>query len=250
MIYAKPKSRYQYKNPRFATNDEDIELFKKLISSSLGIVIVITLTILFFTFLGPKIFSLFGYLSLDRLKKTKEEKLITQPPVFSDTKKSTKDNKISINGFSEPGSTVRLFVNGPEVQKTTSDSGGKFTFTDISLSQGQNIMFAKAEAQNKSESEKSESLYVTFDNKKPEIEIISPKHGEVIESVDSRINVKGIVSEKAAVSVNSHLAIVDESGNFQTLIAVKEGDNIINVLAVDEAGNEASKSISIKFKKP
>ncbi|MBI4091281.1 hypothetical protein HY419_00850, partial [candidate division WWE3 bacterium] len=217
--------------------------------SLLGIITILLSTFLIFNFLGPQIFSTLGLLSLDRFKKKADEKIVSQTPAFGDIKKVTNQKTITIHGFSEPGSLIRLFLNGPEVSSTTSDSEGGFTFNDVNLLSGQNIIFAKAESRDKIESEKSETVYITYDNSKPEIKILSPKNDEEIQSVDTRVKVKGFVNEEATVTVNSHLSIVDSEGNFESLINVKDGENVIAVMAIDEAGNESSSSIKIKFDK-
>lgn len=229
--------------------DEEIELVKKLLKSLFAIVIVLVLTLGTLELYGPKIFSAFGLLSLDRFKKKEEVKFQTQTPLVVDIPKALKEKTITINGFSEPDSIVKLFLNGPEVASTNSDSEGKFAFSNTPLSEGQNIVFVKAQAPNKTDSEKSQTYYFYFDNKKPAISIEKPKNDEEFESVDSRVPVKGKVNEKASVSVNEHITVVDSEGSFQTLVSVKEGENKIFVLAVDEAGNEASASVKIKFKK-
>ncbi|OGC50202.1 hypothetical protein A2716_03260 [candidate division WWE3 bacterium RIFCSPHIGHO2_01_FULL_40_23] len=244
----KLKSRFKYAGPKALSNEEDVVLYKKLLAAIFGIFAVLTLFLLTLQFLGPKIFSVYSLLSLDRQKKD-EEKLQSATPSFTDTPKATKSKFVTLKGFSEPQSKVKLFVNGPEADNTTSDQEGKFTFENVSLLEGQNIIFAKSEAPNKVESDKSETLYVIYDLKKPEIFITSPKNGEEIESVDSRIPVKGSVNEEASVFVNSHLTIVDSEGNFQTLIAVKEGPNVVKVTAIDTAGNESTSSITVKFDK-
>lgn len=234
-------------NINFDTEEE--VLVKRLIGSTVGIILVLIFVVFGLQFFGPRVFSIFGLLSLDRLKKSSETKFQTQVPIFTDTIKATKNKTINLNGLSESNSKVKLFVNGPQTADTKADSDGKFSFSNVELIEGPNTIFAKAEGENKTESEKSETLSVVYDIKKPEVIIISPKDGENLESVDSRINVKGKVNEQCSVSINSHMTIVDSEGNFQSLISVKEGNNKIIVTATDLAGNQSTAAASINFDK-
>lgn len=243
------KKKFHYALPKFSTDDEDKVLYKRLYSSLLGIIIVIVSTILILQFFGPLIFTALGYLSIDKWQKHEEPKSQTAQPHFSDVPKATKNKTITIKGFAEPKSAVKIYINGPEAKEVKADQEGNFVFDNLEMLSGQNIIFAKATQDGKTESTKSETIYVNYDKEKPEIVIISPKDGESIENVDSRITVKGNVKEEASVTVNSHLTIVDSEGNFQTLISVKEGDNKIIAVATDQAGNEATASITIKFDK-
>ncbi len=244
------KNKFHYSRPSLSAAEEDMLLYKKLIKAVVGIVLLLSLTFLTLEFLGPKIFSVLGLLSLDRFKKTIIKKVATQRPTFADLPNATKISKVTIEGYSELKSRVKLFVNGPEAYSTEVDSDGKFKFNDVNLTEGQNIIFAKATTPNKDESEKSDTVFVTYDNKKPEITISEPKDGVLIKNVDSRIKVKGMVNEPSSLTVNTHTTIVDASGSFETLISLKKGDNKIFLMAIDLAGNEASSSISVRYEKP
>ena len=47
----------------------------------------------------------------------------------------------------------------------------------------------------------------------------------------------GRASPDATVSVNGQLGAMDESGNFRILLSLKEGPNLIEVIASDLAGD-------------
>ncbi len=242
----KPRSaRAKFNN----TVDDDIVLFKRLIKSIVGIILVLVITLGGLQFFGPKIFSIFGYLSLERFKKVEVTKSQTPKPSFVDTSTSTKNKKISLSGYAEGNSQVKIFVNGPEAGSTKADNDGKFTFSDLELLDGQNIIFVKATSEGKDESEKSDTLFVSLDTKKPEISIEKPANDQEIQSVDSRTQVSGKVNEEATVKVNSNLTVVDTEGRFETLISLKSGENRIIITAIDKAGNEATSSVKVNFKK-
>ncbi len=243
---------YKPRNARTKFNntvDDDIVLFKRLLKSVAGIILVLVITLGGLQYFGPKIFSLFGYLSLERFKKVEETRSQTPKPSFSDTLSSTKSKKVSLSGYAEVNSQVKIFVNGPEAGSTRADTDGKFTFSDVELLDGQNIIFTKATSEGKDESEKSDTLFISLDTKKPEISIMKPGEGQEIQSVDSRTQVSGKVNEDATVRVNSNFTVVDSEGNFETLVSLKSGENRIIVTAIDKAGNEATSSVKVQFKK-
>lgn len=54
------------------------------------------------------------------------------------------------------------------------------------------------------------------------------------------IEVKGHTNPGAVVSANEVVAIADANGNFDAIVSLDEGPNIIEIVASDEAGNQAS----------
>lgn len=234
-------------NPNF--DNEETVLLKKLLTSVGKIFLILTLLIFGLQFFGPKVFSIFGFFSLDRFKKKDSTQFQTQTPFFTNTVKASKEKFIKISGAAEIDSSVKLFVNGPEVKETKTGSDGTFTFEGVELIEGGNLIFAKATSSGKTESQKSETLTIVFDTKKPEIQLISPVNGQKISGVDSRVNIKGKVNEESAVTINSHQSVVDSEGNFSSLISLKKGNNTILIMARDLAGNESSISANIEFEK-
>lgn len=63
----------------------------------------------------------------------------------------------------------------------------------------------------------------------------------------SSITVRGTTTPGAVVSVNGALASVDSKGAFQLTITLDEGPNIIEVVASDDAGNEADSILSVIY---
>jgi hypothetical protein len=63
----------------------------------------------------------------------------------------------------------------------------------------------------------------------------------------SSITVRGTTTSGAVVSVNGALASVDSNGAFQLTIALDEGPNVIEVVASDDAGNEAYSILSVIY---
>lgn len=225
------------------------ELSKRLfltILSIVGIIIVITASLMFF---APKIGGLFVFVSRHYYEKETETEIVPASPLFVDAPEATKEEKINIQGVSEPGMSIKLFVNGPEVQSTIADAEGKFTFVDIPLIKGKNMLYAKAVNSKSVESEKSETINIAYDNTAPEITVDQPKNGETVRNLDKRILVKGKVSEKATVRINERQAILKPDLTFELIIGVEEGSITINVEAIDMAGNKKEEKVTVKYVK-
>ena len=245
----KPKST-KFKNRTFIHPGlSEEELYSRFVKTVILLFSILTLSIFAFVFLGPTIGSIFGLISVHRNETGKEDTIPPAPPVFSNAPKATKEKAIKLSGVSEPGATLKLFVNGPVKATATADKEGSFIITDLVLIEGKNLIFAKAEDQQGNESEKSTTLTIVRDSKKPEIKILEPSNGATVRNLNSRITVKGKINEKASVTVNDRKAIVKADNSFEIVLGITEGSVVIKVKAVDEAGNEKTESITVTFQK-
>lgn len=233
----------------YKRKSSEVELRKRLNTTIIALITTIGLIYISFRYFGPKIGSLFGLFSKHRKETGLEDKVPPSPPIFSYIPKATNKETIIINGISEPGASVSLFANGPKVETTLADAEGLFTFANVRLIEGSNTIYAKAEDQDKNESEKSETAKIIKDTEKPQVKITSPKNGETIKNLNQRILVQGTLSEKANVHINGRLAIVKPDFNFELLLGVSEGSTEIKVEAQDEAGNLGEDKIFIKYEK-
>lgn len=225
------------------------ELSKRLTLSLLGIVGIIVFAVLALFVFAPAIGSFFGLFSKYRNQKEETVNIRLNPPILNDMPESVKESTMSLNGYSQPGSQVKLFVNGPQVAETTAGADGGFTFTNIKLNQGKNTLFAKATDSSGSESDKTQNYFVSVDVTKPKLEITSPKDGDTIKNLDKRITVTGKVDEKCTITVNGKMAILKPDMTFEFLLGVDEGKVEIKVEATDTAGNITDETINITYKK-
>lgn len=210
-----------------------------------GIVIVSVVSILFF---GPQIGTLFGFLSSSRYVQVKDT-TPPQAPIIYEFPSTTKESTASVKGYAEAGSKVKLFVNGPETQTTVADTTGQFTFFDIQLITGKNTLFAKATDDSNNESEVSKSVYIDIDRDKPSITIDSPKNDSTVRNLDSRITIKGKLSEEGSLKIEDRMVIVRPDLTFEYLLGVKEGKSEIKLVATDKAGNEKEEKLTVTYVK-
>jgi hypothetical protein len=229
-----------------AQEAEVINAIKKRLALAVLIPVTIALAFMFF---GPAIGSLFGFISKYRNEPTRVDEVAPSAPIFKTIDGSVKETQTKLEGFAEPGTTIKIYVNGPEFGETITASDGIFTFEQVDLIKGRNTVSAKAIDENGNESDRSETLTLTVDEEKPELEILSPKDGDVIRNLDKRIEIKGEVSEKVKILINDRSVITKPDLTFSFFLGVNEGDVKITIVATDEAGNEVKEELNVKYVK-
>lgn len=163
------------------------------------------------------------------------------PPILTVT--SPVNNSITnqpsalLSGNTEDGAKVT--VNGASVTV----SGGAFS-TPITLTEGQNTLTVVAmdAAGNKT----TQSALVTLDSIPPMLTITYPSDNFV--SSTPSLSLQGMTDANAKVTVGSTEVTADSGGNFTAVLVLNDGDNIINVKAVDKAGNIATASKKVTYK--
>jgi len=225
------------------------QLSKRLRMSLLGIFGFLLGGLLILNFFGSEIGALLGFVSIHKNDEDTIADVTVNPPSFADLPKATNQDTINIEGYAAPGSTVKIFVNGPEKGEVIADAEGKFMFENIFLIESRNTVFAKSVDEKGHESEKSETQIIMVDNSKPDIDIESPKPGDTIKNLNERVLIRGKVSEKAKITINKKLVVQKPDLTFEYLLGVVEGDVKITVEAVDEAGNSKIEAFNIKYQK-
>jgi osmotically-inducible protein OsmY len=221
--------------------------FQNVLLTVLGIVLVIILLIMFGTKLLVSFSLLAGKLSGgDAPVITKQSDSYIDPPLLDATFEATNSAQISISGSSTAKEKINLYVNGKLVDSTTAKSDNNFTFTNITLDDGNNSLKAKVVTEDNKQSDYSNEITVLKINKEPKLEISSPSNDQKFKKEESPIKVTGQTDPNVKVTVNDFWAIVDGSGKFTYSYTLKDGDNTITVVATDLAGNKISKEVKFR----
>lgn len=244
------KLKMSNKRPRNSSGTlSDEELYKRLFITVGSIILIISGLVISFVFFAPKIGTLFGLISIHRNENGNVDSISPVSPIFTDVPAAVKNDSIDISGLAEPFSTVKIYVNGPEIQSTLADLGGAFIFKNIKLIDGKNTIFSKSIDKSGNESEKSEILTIVKDKDAPDLVIDSPKDGNTVKNFDKRVLIKGHVNEKSTVKINNHLVILKSDFSFEFFLGVNEGNVDIDVKAADLAGNEKEVKLRINYQK-
>lgn len=210
------------------------------------------------TLVSLAIFVLFGLPTIARfaafltdIRKSSEpvEKNDTTPPVqprLEPTIEATNELKIDIKGTTEPGATVTLFLNNKE-EEVLADKDGEFSYTFF-LNDGANTISAAAKDSSGNESQKTETVRVTYDDDPPALAIIKPEDGsEFYGSKQRQIVIEGTTEPGASININGRVVVVENDGSFAFVTTLSEGENTFNIKAEDQAGNAKETSLTLHF---
>jgi hypothetical protein len=142
---------------------------------------------------------------------------------------------VTLTGSVEMGSEV--FVNGMS-QGIMMDSALSI---DHTLHEGMNVIVI--EAMDGAGNMAMETLNVELDTHEPVLVVTGPAGG-LITNADS-VTVTGIVEVGATLTVGGTQVVQDETGTFSHVFTLSTGENIIEVLATDDATNANSMSITV-----
>lgn len=167
-------------------------------------------------------------------------------PVLTQFPTAVKQNTTDISGSTaQPGGTVELYINNAKFDEV-SVSGSSFTFHSVKLSSGDNDIKVRQRLSGKT-SDFSRDYHITYANQPPKLDISFPTDGEVFGQGDQDIDVTGKTDPQNKVTINSFVAIVDDSGNFKYHMTLNNGDNALNVEAINPAGIKTDKTIHVTF---
>lgn len=233
-------------------NNSRLDRVRSRKASKQGMIyLIITLVIIVVAIVWglPAIARLTGYLVNSDDTKIANDELRPTPPIFSDIPEATYSAQVRIAGFAQPGLEVVLFINGAEYERKLVAESGTFTFDRVALTEGSNEAYAYTTTAHDLMSEKSKSYKIAVDETKPSVTIDTPKDGEVFRGQGQRITTfTGGVSEPGSkVFVGERMVILQSDGKFNLPYQLIEGDQEIQIKAIDKAGNEGLSSIKLRW---
>ncbi len=119
--------------------------------------------------------------------------------------------------------------------------------TSIILDEGENRIITQAIDEAENTSLPSETIFITFEKEGPKLEISQPENNSKITSEERVINVIGKTNPEATILVNGRYAILNNDGSFSHQVSLQNGDNVIEVIAQDNAGNEKKTKINVNY---
>ena len=149
---------------------------------------------------------------------------------------ATNSARITIQGNSESGSIVKLYINNQPSEEILVGKDGSFT-KRVVLDKGENEITAQAIDSAGNKSSASSPLLVFYKKEAPLLEIDSPPD-EDFETKEEEIEVTGETDPEANLNINNRFVFVKNDGFFNHSVSLSEGENIIKIVASDQAGNE------------
>jgi hypothetical protein len=197
----------------------------------------------------PAVARLAGYMVESDDKPIEFNEQRPTPPIFSDIPEATYSAKVGIAGYAQPGLDVVLYINGAEYEKKLVSESGTFAFEKVQLSEGENTAYAYTATPHDLRSEQSKTYTIVMDSTKPSVTLDTPKEGEVFRGQGQRITTfSGGVSELGSkVYIGERMVIVQSDGKFSLPYQLVEGDQEIQIKAIDKAGNEGNSTIKLRW---
>jgi bacillopeptidase F len=209
--------------------------------------------VLFFTFIFVIIPNFFNFISnfLDSSNPFQEADVVApQIPIISAPVSATSSAQLKISGFGEPKSSIIFVLNGAKEDKITVGEDGAFE-TDLTLDEGENKISAYSTDEAENESAVTKEYVVVFDAKPPSIEVIEPADGTKFETrANQTITIKGKTDDNdpgIKIYVAGRLVFPKDDGTFSYSYSLKEGENKIEIIAQDKAGNTNKTEVTYTF---
>jgi hypothetical protein len=177
----------------------------------------------------------------------KQDSLAPAQPILFSLPEATNSGQISLAGYTESGAKVRLFRDGITLEETISTAEGNFEYKNVSLKKGENNFYTQAEDGDGNESEPSKNYTVVFDNEKPELSVEEPKPGQKFFDQDSPITVIGKTEAGSQLMLNGKFIMVNSEGGFNSRWPLSAGDNQLDFVSRDQAGNETKLNMVVNY---
>lgn len=167
-------------------------------------------------------------------------------PVLDALPESTPSASLLISGYAPSQSKVVVILNGDESASTLANNDGRFELK-INLSDGENIISAQAVSQDEQKSPVSKLWTVVKDSSPPELSLTNTENTRKSGSGEKIYTAGGKTEPSVKITVNGHFAQVNSDGNFSFKIDLHEGDNSIEVIATDRAGNQTLAQLTVNW---
>lgn len=220
---------------------------KKSITFFLGGIILIALILIFFGIPLLVNFTVLLDNTTDVRSETKSAADTYVPaPSLSSEFEATSSAKIVIEGSSEKEYSIKLYNGETEIDDINVGNNGRFKST-VTLKKGENHITAIAVSKSNNRSDESEKLVLHYLPEPPKLELTSPSDNQEFRGDRKFAEIRGSTSQNAKVTVNGSWAIMSGNGSFSYTLALKDGDNGINITATDPAKNKTEKNFIVKY---
>jgi len=158
---------------------------------------------------------------------------------------TTRESNLAIEGTTDPN--VKIWVTGNPTPLTV-NAQGVFRI-NRSLDEGQNPL--EVRAVDKAGNETLIFRTITLRTQEPELTLLEPAENNTFVN-NNLLTVQGIVPPDVKVSISGRDAVVNEDGEFTLDLVLDEGENQLNVVAVDPVGNERtiSRQVTLSSRGP
>jgi hypothetical protein len=222
---------------------------EKLKSESVRLVVVILVLIGIAAFLGPSLIVRISQLvspdSSAIIPSDASETAIVGAPQFDPQPTATNSSPLKFTGRGTQGSDIVLYRDGSEVDRTLVANDGTFLFPEVALHKGQNTFSGKSVIRDQ-ESSLSDPVEILYQTEPPTIDVTSPTHESTVRE-ERDIVITGKAEGADSLLVNDRIVPLTTDGSFSYAFKLSDGDNHIKLTARDDAGNETTQELTVRF---
>lgn len=232
------------KKSRLAKKQET-RIKKNLFFSLVGIIVILFLLIKFgVPALANFAIFLSGINGSDKDDPKKEVSFIPSP-VLDSNLTATNSAQVIISGRIPGKGSIEIYINDELRDTIDTKKDGSFS-TEETLKIGENTIKARTELNGKN-SGFSNILSITYIKSAPNLTIATPANGQSFKKEENRMVVSGQTDPGVTVTVNGFWALIDDTNSYSYELPLKDGDNEINITAIDQAGNKTEKTVKVTY---
>lgn len=220
---------------------------KTIFFTVLGSIVIIALLVAYGPNLIIRLSLLTGMIQAKKdVAEKKEELEFIAAPILDPQFTATNSASVKITGQATGGDQIKLYRNDELADVTKLDKDGTFSFDDVTLEEGENKLKTIATVK-EAKSAYSNTIVIQYVKSAPELTVESPQDGDQLSGSDNPVLVKGKTDPNMTVTVNGFVAIIKSDGSFSYTLPLQNSENIIKVVAKDDAGNKTEKEIKVTY---
>lgn len=208
--------------------------------------------LIFLAFFGVKLLIGFSLL-IERIRgggapaaQTQQQSILL-PPALDPLPDASNSATLTVTGTSEPHQKVILYKNADEYAQTDVSGDGTFRFADIPVDEGAVRFTAKLLDGKGRTSDMSPAVSTTIDRKPPTLTVDSPGENATVNDGTNKVTVNGLTDADARVTINNRVIITRADGSFSYAMRINDGDNTLDIVASDDAGNQTKVTRHVKY---
>jgi len=169
------------------------------------------------------------------------------PPVLDAVPHATNSARLAVSGFSQNAQKVEIIINGISKQTISSlGKDGNFTSEKLSLYEGENTITAVSYDASGKKSAPSSPAQVLYKQSEPKLVIDTPEdHASYKEKRE--IEIRGVTDPDSTVTINGRWIRVSADGSFTHEYRLGDGEQPIEIISRDSAGNTKSVTRTVSY---
>ncbi len=160
------------------------------------------------------------------------------PPTLDPPPEATNTATIFVSGKGQPNVSLIVYLNDAQFKKMSVPTDGNFSINNIPLSDGANTISAKLTDDKGNISDVSNVITVTYVNKPPKLDVSAPADNANVSGDPNTVAVTGATDDNVNVTINDRMVVVNSDNTFTYNCPLNDGDNVLNIVATDAAGNQ------------